>query len=63
MTKFLKTEIGIREAGGVQGDVATADFAGTDVVGILDSIDIPIVVIDRDCQVARFNRAATEVLV
>jgi PAS domain S-box-containing protein len=33
-----------------------------DVVGILDTIDVPIVVVGRDCKVTRFNRAAAEAL-
>ena len=41
---------------------ATADSIGADVVGILDTIDVPIVVVGRDCKVTRFNRAAAEVL-
>jgi PAS domain S-box-containing protein len=45
----------------VQGDNAP-DFGGVDVIGILDSLDIPIVLLDRDCKVTRFNTAANEVL-
>ncbi len=33
----------------------------TDVTGILDTVDLPIIVIGRDCRVVRFNRAATTV--
>lgn len=33
-----------------------------DLVGILDSIDVPVVVVERSCTVARFNRAAAETL-
>src|SRR6185437_12207296 len=51
-------KIGIREANGIQGDAS----ASLDVVGVLDTIDVPIVVVGRDCTVARFNRAAEEVL-
>jgi PAS domain S-box-containing protein len=61
VTKKRKSEIPIREVGGVQGDVEIADSVGADVVGVLDSIDMPIVVVDVDCKVAHFNRAATEV--
>jgi PAS domain S-box-containing protein len=39
-----------------------ADAVGADEVGILDSIDLPIVVVSCDCKVARFNRAAAETL-
>jgi PAS domain S-box-containing protein len=45
-----------------KGAIASGDAAGTDIVGILDSIDIPIVVVDRHCKVARFNQAATVTL-
>jgi PAS domain S-box-containing protein len=61
VTKKRKSEISIREVGGVQGGVEIADSVGADVVGVLDSIDMPIVVVDRDCKVAHFNRAAAEV--
>ena len=30
------------------------------VVGILDTVDVPIVVISRECTLVRFNRAATD---
>jgi PAS domain S-box-containing protein len=46
---------------GVQGDVEIADTVATDVLGVLDGIELPIVVVDVDCKVARFNRAAAEV--
>jgi PAS domain S-box-containing protein len=62
VTKSDKDEIGIIEARGAQGDIATVDSVGADVVGIFESIDIPILVVGRDCHLARFNRAAAEVL-
>jgi PAS domain S-box-containing protein len=34
----------------------------TDLSGILDALDMPIFVVDRDCKVASFNHAAREVL-
>ena len=46
----------------MQGDATTADSVIADVIGILDTIDVPIVVVGRDCKVARFNRAAAETL-
>ena len=55
-------EVGIRETSGTQGASATADSINRDVVGILETIDVPIVVVGPDCRVTRFNRAATEVL-
>jgi PAS domain S-box-containing protein len=51
----------IPKIGGVQRDVEIRDSVSADVVGVLDSIDMPIVVVDRDCRVAQFNRAAAEV--
>jgi PAS domain S-box-containing protein len=59
VTKKRNSEI--PKVGGVQGDADTAESVGADVEGVLDSIDMPIVVVDGDCKVARFNRAATEV--
>ncbi|HWE97129.1 MAG TPA: ATP-binding protein [Tepidisphaeraceae bacterium] len=56
MTNLGNAEIGM------QGDVAAVDAASIDVTGILDTIDVPIVVIGRDCKVVSFNRAAVEAL-
>jgi PAS domain S-box-containing protein len=53
--------MGVPEPRAVQGDNA-ADFGGVDIISILDSLDIPIVVLGRDCKVTRFNVAAKEVL-
>lgn len=60
MTEGGNAEMGIPGAEEVQGGSATAGSASADVVGILDTIDVPIVVVGRDCRVARFNRAAAE---
>jgi PAS domain S-box-containing protein len=46
----------------MQGASATEDSVGAEVVGILDTIDVPIVVVGRDCKVTRFNRVAEEAL-
>jgi PAS domain S-box-containing protein len=62
VTKESKSEIATRRIDRIQDDVASANYVGADVTGILDSIDIPIVVVDRDCKVAGSNRAAAEVL-
>jgi PAS domain S-box-containing protein len=62
VTKNPNSEIAIHEVAGARADVAAANPAGVDVVDVLDSIEIPIVVVDRDCKVARFNRAAADVL-
>jgi two-component system, chemotaxis family, CheB/CheR fusion protein len=62
VTEPGEVEVGIRETGGTQGASATADSISADVVGILDTIDVPIVVVGRDCKVTRFNQAAAEAL-
>ncbi|MDQ2639805.1 MAG: ATP-binding protein [Pseudomonadota bacterium] len=38
------------------------DLQAADVVGILDAVDVPTVVVSRDCRVTLFNRAAAETL-
>lgn len=62
MTESLKSEVAIREVPKALADVATGNPVGADMAGVLDSIEIPIVVVDRDCKVTRFNRAAADVL-
>ena len=44
------------------GDVASADSLSADLVGILDTVDLPIVAVGRDFTVARFNQGAAAVL-
>jgi PAS domain S-box-containing protein len=44
------------------GDVANADSLSADLVGILDTVDLPIVAVGRDFTVARFNQGAAAVL-
>jgi two-component system CheB/CheR fusion protein len=39
-----------------------ADSVSAEILGILDTVDVPIVVVGPDCTLLRFNRAATEVL-
>jgi PAS domain S-box-containing protein len=47
----------------MQADSTTAAPVSADAIGILDSIDIPVVVVvGRNCKVSRFNRAAAEAL-
>jgi two-component system, chemotaxis family, CheB/CheR fusion protein len=41
---------------------ADADAVNADLSGILDTVDLPIVLIGRDCTVTRFNRAAETAL-
>jgi PAS domain S-box-containing protein len=44
-----------------RGDAASLDGITNDI-GILDAVDLPIILIGRDCTVARVNGAATTVL-
>jgi PAS domain S-box-containing protein len=46
----------------MQDDIADADPVNANVLGILDTIDVPVLVVGRDGKVARFNRAAAETL-
>jgi hypothetical protein len=45
-------------AGGLQSTSRTAE----EVIAVVDSIDVPIVVVSRDFTVASFNRAAADAL-
>ncbi len=47
---------------GVNGDHADVNTAATDLINILDAVEVPIVVLRRDFSVACFNRAAADVL-
>jgi signal transduction histidine kinase len=47
---------------GVNGDDAAANAATTDLVNILDTVDVPVVVVRRDFVIAFFNKAAADVL-
>src|SRR5580692_7616302 len=38
------------------------DEMSVDIAGILDTLDLPIVLINRDCRLVRFNGAAATVL-
>jgi signal transduction histidine kinase len=46
----------------VHGDDAAANTAATDLIHILDAVEVPIVVLRRDLMIAGFNKAAAEVL-
>src|SRR5579862_338582 len=48
-------------AGTVSGDAALSGGMTADEIGVLDAIDVPIIVISRECTVARINRAAMTV--
>jgi PAS domain S-box-containing protein len=45
----------------VSGDAILDGMIGNDI-GLLDAVDLPIIIISRDCTIARVNRAATTVL-
>ena len=47
---------------GVHAADSAADTATTDLIDILDAVDVPIVVVRRDCRIACFNMAAEDVL-
>ena len=43
---------------GAQPDTANSHGAGAELSDVLDAVDVPIIVVDRDCKVVRFNHAA-----
>ncbi len=47
---------------GVQAAGGAASTAGADLIGILDAIDVPIIVMGHDFRIAYFNKAAADVL-
>ena len=53
---------GSSDVRGAHGDAANADSVSADLIGILDTVDLPIVAVGRDFTVARFNRGAAAVL-
>jgi PAS domain S-box-containing protein len=48
-------------AGTVSGDAKTLDGLTASEIGALDAVDVPIIVISRQCKVVRINRAAMTV--
>jgi PAS domain S-box-containing protein len=48
-------------AGAVSGDATTLGGMTANEIGALDAVDVPIIVISRECTVARINRAAMTV--
>ncbi len=48
-------------AGTVSGDGTTLGGMTANEIGVLDAVDLPIIVISRECKVARINRAAMTV--
>src|SRR4051812_48970312 len=47
---------------GVVPHARSSDGLNGNDVGLIDALDIPIIVIGRDCRIARINRAATTAL-
>src|ERR1700691_1242810 len=47
--------------GTVSADAKTLDAMTASEIGVLDAVDVPIIVISRECKVARINRAAMTV--
>jgi PAS domain S-box-containing protein len=62
MTKPLVSTDGSLSAIAGSGDAARTAAACADLIGILDTVDLPIVVVGRDFTVARFNRPAASAL-
>ncbi len=50
------------KASTVPGDGTTLDGMTPNEIAVLDAVDLPIIVISRQCKVAQINRAATTVL-
>ena len=47
---------------GVNGDDAAANTATTDLINVLDTVEVPIVVLGRDFTIVCFNNAAADLL-
>ena len=47
---------------GAPAEAKSQESLSADVAAILDSVDIPIIVVSRECLLTRFNRAALDVL-
>jgi PAS domain S-box-containing protein len=60
MAELGKQETVIADVRDIRDATRTGTSEADDVVGILDSVDVPIIVVARDCKVTRFNRAAIE---
>ena len=61
-TRLRAGDNGSSDVRGAHGDAGSADSVSADLVGILDTVDLPIVAVGRDFTVARFNRGAAAVL-
>lgn len=62
MSETLEAQAGARESLRKQGGERTVGAEANDAFGILDAIDIALVIVGHDCRVARVNRAAAEAL-
>lgn len=62
MTELGTSAIPIDTLPGVKGENAARDTVDTDMLGVFDTIDAPIIVVARDGTVTRFNRAGADVL-
>lgn len=62
MNNSGKADGGARWNAGSDNEITAADSSNAELTSILDTIDVPIVVVRRDCNVSRFNRAAIEIL-
>ena len=61
-TRSRAEDDGPMDVRGAHSDAASADSVSADLVGILDAVDLPIVIVGCDFTVARFNRVAAGVL-
>ena len=62
MSAARKAGVEARGAIRIQSEAGSAEVAADCVPGILDAIDIALVMVGRDCRVSSFNRAAAEEL-
>src|SRR4051812_27342796 len=62
MAQSSTVDMGAADVHGAQGEAARGNPLSLDGLGILDTIDVPTVVVGRDGKVTRFNRAATAAL-
>ena len=62
MSELQRVQNGTPESRRPPADGPGVDVPGADVIGVLDTIELPVVLVDRHSKVARFNRAAAESL-
>jgi PAS domain S-box-containing protein len=61
VSESSKADINTLRSRGLQADSANVE-GQQDLIGILDAIEVPIIVVGRDGKIDRFNRAAAETL-